>query len=130
MTTKMEKTTPFKEGQNTNDHKGDAPKAPIKSNMSKVKGSGVSDALHAALSHRDSYIPSDNHVITHTTRIEPAGAHYEPRGEFGRVQGRQAVPATSMKSHTSKPGQNALGKALNKVGQKSGYPAKGGGKHA
>lgn len=133
MATKTEKTTPFQSGQQTN-AKGKSESVPVKSNMSRVKNSGRGDALHSALGHRDSYIPSDNHIVHHTTTVTPMGAHYSPAGEFGTLSGGSGYKATGMSSHTSAPGDNALGMMMNKVGEKSGYPKGGkkrggGGKH-
>jgi hypothetical protein len=72
-------------------------------------------------------LPSDNHTYTHTTTITPTGARYDPRGEFGSVSrvgaGRGVYDYGGNKNHK---GENALGKAMNRVGQKSGYPVRGG----
>lgn len=136
MSVRTEKTTPFQGGQSTND-KQSGQKVSVKSNMSKTRDSGrnypASDSLHASLGHKTPMLPSDNHVWTHTTTITPVGAHYEPRGEFGSTPRQGAGKGVyDYGGNKNKKGDNALGKAMNKVGEKSGYKKftpKGGGKN-
>lgn len=136
MSERMQKTTPFKEGQQSNVHGKDAPKTKIVSNASQSPSAdpatGV-DHLTAALNTRIPVLPSNTHIYTHTTRVEPIGAHYSPAGEFGRVsQQGKGRGVYSYGGAPNKKGDNALGKAMNKVGEKSGYkkftPKGGGGK--
>lgn len=132
MATRTQKIEPFKEGQNTNDHKGYAPKTKVVSNASSSRsadpGTGI-DHLRAALSVRNQSLPADNHVWTHTTRIEPAGAHYAPTGEFGKVARTGAghgvysykgAPnrkgSNAVGSNSNRKGDNPLGRAMNRVG--------------
>lgn len=135
MTVRIKETTPFQSGQQTN-ARGKADSVKIKSNMSKQKNSGNADGLHTALGHRGPpLLPGDNHIVHYTTTVTPTGARYEPRGEFGHVE--REGEGHGVYSYGGAPdhqGEDALGKALNKVGQKSGYPSKGkpsggGGKH-
>lgn len=125
MSVKTKHTESFHSGQNTN-AKDKGEKVKIVSNASQSPSSdpatGV-DHLRVALSHRDSYIPSDTHIWSHTTTVTPIGAHYDPRGEFGKVA--EKGKATGLGGAPNRKGENALGKAMNKIGEKSGYP-KGG----
>lgn len=132
MGTRMQKPEPFKEGQNTNDHKGYAPKVKVVSNASQSPSAdpvtGV-DHLRAALSVRGQVIPSDNHVWTHTTTVRPVGAHYSPAGSFGSVRpagqhkgvysygGAQNKKGDNpLGSNKNRKGDNPLGRAMNRVG--------------
>lgn len=121
MATREQKVEPFKSGQNSAAKGEPAGPVKVKSNMSKTKNAGNGDALHAMLASRTPILPSDNHVYTHTTRVEPAGAHYSPRGEFGKVaETGKSSGVYDYGSAPDKKGDNPLGRALNKVGTQSG----------
>jgi hypothetical protein len=128
MGTKMQSTTPFKEGQNTITRGKDAPKVKIFSNASQTPSAdpatGV-DHLSAALAHRGPpNLPSGTHKWTHTTTVEPVGANYASHvtGEFGRVAPKgQGQGVNSYGGAPNTKGDNPLGRAMNKVGEKSGY---------
>lgn len=105
-------------------------KVKVSSDMSSVRNSGTEGALYAALGTKGiPTLPSDTHVYTHTTRVEPVGAHYSPQGEFGKrkatgtgkgVYSYGGAPnrkgENPLGSPTNKKGDNALGKVMNKVG--------------
>jgi hypothetical protein len=134
MAIRSQSTTPFKEGQNTIARGKDAPKVKVYSNASKGKSadpSGTSDILKTALATRTPTLPSDNHIWTHTTRVEPVGVNYASHvtGEFGSVarkgkgQGVYSYGGAPNKkgdnavgSNSNRKGDNPLGKAMNKVG--------------
>lgn len=139
MSTRTKKTEPFQSGQQSNARdKGESVK--VTSNASNSPSADPAtgiDHLRAALSTRGMpLLPSDNHVWTHTTRVEPVGAHYDPRQEYGAVTRTGAGQGVySYGGAPDKKGGNALGKTMNRVGEKSGYPkgkkmSGGGGKHA
>lgn len=142
MTVRMKPITPYQEGQNTSNHMPEPKMAKVKANMSAVRNSGNEDGLHAALMTRGMpLLPSDNHVWTHTTKVEPVGAHYSPSGEFGKRQatgmgkngynyggapnrkGDNPLGSNSNRkggnplgNNSERKGTNALGKAMNRVG--------------
>lgn len=132
MATRSQKIEPYKSGQSSNEHVDKTPPVKVNANMSSLKDAGTQDGLHAALGHRVPLLPSDHHVWTHTTTIEPVGARYTPMGEFGSRQPTgKGKGVYSYGGAPNKKGENALGKAMNKVGEKSGYKKftpKGGGK--
>lgn len=127
MPERMQKTTPFMEGQNSNDHKGDAPKAPVKFKMAKTRNAGNPDPLVQVLIHPPREFSDTQHFAKRS--VHGRGHHYTPDGEFGRptTGSLGKTKATGMSLHTSRKGENALGRALNRVGQKSGWPS--GGRH-
>lgn len=121
MATKTKTVEPYKSGQSTNDHEKPFP-VKVKSNMSKERMGGVQDGLHAALGRNMPMAPSDTHEWTQTTTVRPIGAHYEPRGEFGRVAKKHEPNSTyTYGPGSNRKGESALGKAMNRVGEKSGY---------
>lgn len=129
MAERSQKTTPFKEGQNTNDHKGNAPAVNVHFNMAFEKRNGQPDMLAQSLTTPPREFMDTQHFSKRG--VEPNGHAYSPKWAPMNVDSRNKSKATSMKSKTSKPGEGALGKALNKVGEKSGYKKftpKGGGK--
>lgn len=136
MSIKTVKTEPFHSGQQTNARGTREPVRKIANasqSPSADPASGV-DHLSAVLAHRGPpNLPSDNHIWTHTTRIEPVGAHYTPHGEFGRVTrtgaGRGVYSyggAPNRKgdnplgSHSNRKGGNALVHSMSKVGTRRG----------
>lgn len=136
MATRQKPITPFQQGQSTNEHPDKTKTAKVNANMSDVRNSGTEGSLHAALGHRGlPLLPSDNHVYTHTTTVKPVGAHYSPAGEFGKRKATGTGKGVySYGGAPNKKGDNPLGKAMNKVGEKSGYKklakqSGGGGKH-
>ena len=140
MSTRTAHTEPFHSGSSSaspREKKGESLK--VTSNASQSPSADPAtgiDHLSAALATRTPLLPSDTHRYTHTTTIEPVGARYEPRGEFGHVkQEGKGRGVYSYGGASNKKGSNALGEAMNKVGEKSGYPNRGkqkggGGRHA
>lgn len=133
MAQKMESTTPFQSGGNSSQHEKSGAKVPVKSKMSDVRNAGKPDPLVQVFIST----PMDSrsiHRFSSSPTVAPRGASYNPAGAFGRPKGNLKSKATSMASHSSKPGENAvgknsdrkgdnpLGKAMNRIGTKSGYP--------
>lgn len=131
MATRGQAITPFQTSMGpSTEHDKKPDKVKVNANMSDVRNSGTEGALHAALSHRGMpEVPSDRHIWTHTTRVEPVGAHYTPHGEFGKRQatgtGRGVYSyggAPNRKgdnplgSPPDRKGDNPLGRAMNRVG--------------
>lgn len=142
MPERMQKTTPFKEGQNSITHGKDAPKAKVFSDVSRSKFGPGHDPLMQSISSGIPDLPNRYHMGDTHVHIHAGGVAYRPDQEFGTIRGK-ATPATSMKSHTNKPGENAvgknsnrkggnaLGKAMNKVGTNVlGKPSNKRGAHA
>lgn len=125
MATRTKPVTSFKSNQQTNVHEK-AGSVKVKTNQSQLKNGGQADGLHAALGHRMPTLPSDHHIWTHTTTVTPIGAHYTPQGEFGSVARRGAGQGVySYEGAPNKKGDSPLGRAMNNVGEKSGYPNEG-----
>jgi hypothetical protein len=131
MTTRISTVTPYHSGSSSASPREKPTKVKVKANTSSSYNSDTQGELHAALSHRGPpLLPSDNHIWTHTTRVEPVGAHYSPDGEFGHrtrtgagkgVYSYGGAPNTKGEnangsSPSNKSGSNALGRAMNKVG--------------
>lgn len=133
MTTRMKPITPYNSASSPASKREKGTSVKVKANMAPVRNSGIEDNLHAALGQHKPTLPSDNHIWTHTTRVEPIGAHYGPHGEYGsrqRMGGGRGVysyggaPNTkgtnaNGSSPSNKKGGNALGQAMNKVGTNS-----------
>lgn len=129
MTMRTRTIEPYKSGGNSNDHEKKGQTVKIRANMSGERNSGTEGALHTALAYRQQTLPSDNHIWTHTTRVEPAGERYTPAGEFGSrsaqgtgkgVYSYGGAPnkkgSNPLGSPPNKKGDNPLGRALNRVG--------------
>lgn len=136
MATREQEVSRFHSSSGPSNEKEKPGKVKVTADMSSVRNSGTEGPLFSALGHKGiPTLPSDTHVYTHTTRIEPVGARYEPRGEFGKRQATgKGKGVYSYGGAPNKKGENALGKAMNKVGEKSGYKnvgkqSGGGGKH-
>jgi len=93
MAEKSKSTTPFNSGQQTN-AKGKSEKVEVKSNMSKVRNAGQPDPLAQAISGKEGYVPSGMHIFVRPA-FHPAGAHYNPFGEFGEPTGNMKSKATN-----------------------------------
>ena len=115
--------TGFQSGQKTNDKEAGY-KVKEYNNVSKKRNVNQPDPLKQVLVKPPPQIPTDNHLWSHSKTPRPTGARYSPAGEFGRPKmgSLSKSKATGMSSHDNKPGQNALGKAMNEVGSKVGYP--------
>ena len=108
----------FKSGQSSNEKVTKDTKAPVITDGSQMRYSGrvLGGGLMAHMGGGTPMLPSGTHVWKQTTEVRPAGVHYEPRGEFGRMPNTHKTKATGMGMHSSKPGKNALGETMNKVG--------------
>lgn len=121
MGTRYEGIENFKSGQQSNAKKNPEPKVKVISNASNSPsadpGTGV-DHLGAALAHRGPpNLPSDNHIWTHTTRVEPVGAHYNPTGNYGSVKPTGTGKGVySYGGAPNKKGDNPLGSNSNRKG--------------
>ena len=134
MSVKTLHTEPFNGNSSSADKKstkGDPVRTVTNASSMKFSSQTPDDSLMAAFGKGMQTLPSDQHIYRHTTEVIPVGAHYEPRGEFGKMK---AKPGN--KSHLDKAmnkvGKNAVGSNSNRVGEKSGYPKfspKGGGKN-
>ena len=87
---------------------------PVKTNMSKVKRSGVSDVLLGALSVRGRLLPEGG-VPFHKRGVESRGHVYEPRGAFGKMP-HATTKATPYESAFNRHGSNPLGSYSNRRG--------------
>lgn len=129
MAERSQKTTPFKEGQQSNVHGKDAPNVNVHFNMAFEKRNGEPDPLMQSLVSPPRQFSDTQHFVKRG--VEPSGHAYSPKWAPMGQDSRNKSKATGMKSKTSKPGEGALGKAMNKVGEKSGYKKfapKGGGR--
>lgn len=124
MPMRMEPVTKFKVSQGPSTET-DAPakKVPVHFKMAKVRNAGQPDPLSQALTVPPRTTPKDTgHFLKRP--VEPKGHQYLPRWE--PIQGRAPISgtkATGIRPHTSRPGGNALGRMMNRVGSKSGYPS-------
>lgn len=116
MAEKSMHTEPFHSGQQSNAKGFGSEKTVLKSNMSKKRNAGGPDPLANAIRGRDSYLPSNGHPFHHSKTSKSGGTHYNPAGEFGRPTGKMMSKATDYPSHTSRPGENALGYKRNLKG--------------
>lgn len=139
MATRMKSITKFNENTGSGYPESKPEKVKVHADMSEVRHSGIKSGLESALAHRGMPIlPSDHHIWTHTTRVEPAGAHYSPMGEFGKreeigkgrgVYSYGGAPnkqgENPLGHNLNREGENPLGHALNKVGSNVlGKPSK------
>lgn len=123
------------------------------SNRSKIRSANKkghlrgSDGLFNALSapaemyqaSHKAHLPTDNHRYHHTASVSPTGAHYNPRGEFGRTErtgagstyqiyggNRRSAPSANAVpgNQNSRNGGNGVpGHPSNRAGENAvGYP--------
>lgn len=119
MPQRMQKITPFQQGQATNEHPDKTKSAPVTSEMQSTRKPWDS-GLMRAFGHKGMppTLPTPKHMASSRTTPKPRGALYSPAGEFGKM--RQTHTAKSTYSYGGAPnkkGDNALGKAMNRVGQ-------------
>lgn len=139
MAIRHQEILPYKGGQNTTERTGKEAKVKVVSRVAGMHNSGIEpDSLHSALGvkHLSPLLPSDMTAWKHGTKVKPTGAHYNPTESFRKVTPTHS-PAGRGYSYGGAPnkkGDSPLGRAMNKVGEKSGWPKSGkksggGGKH-
>lgn len=119
MATKQQAITPYNSASSSAEKKEKAGSVKVQSNMSKVRGD---DQLFGSLGSGIPELPSNRHLGDVHVHIHSSGVQYNPAGEFGKVAPKgKGQGVYSYGGAPNKKGDNPLGRALNKVGEKSGY---------
>lgn len=130
MPERMQKITPFQQGQATNEHPDKTKSAPVTSEMQSTRKPWDA-GLMRAFGHKGMppTLPAQKHMASQRTTSKPRGALYSPAGEFGSMRRTHTPNSTysyggapnkrgdnPLGSPQNKKGDNALGKAMNRVG--------------
>lgn len=114
MSERKQGITPFQSGQNTKDKQAKEPKVRVLADTSRGRFSPGHDPLMQSLSSGIPELPTKRHLPDVAT-FHSKGVSYKPDGEYGRIKGKTAK-GTSYAPHTSRPGENAVGKNSNRHG--------------
>jgi hypothetical protein len=124
MASRMQKVSPFQAGQSSNEKGDKNPSVKVRHDVSKEKHAGGNGALKTALDGGMAHNPARHTDFSHNEiTVSVRGQNYNPAGEFGTVSRTGAGKGVySYGGAPNKKGENALGHALGRSGEKSGYP--------